>query len=425
MDEALFRHYSRSDVQRAIVAHAQGREVAIKFGEQGFGKRPDIIKYPKDIIEWVKQGATSFHVSEERWSDPLRVSPLMKREALDSLRRGWDLVLDIDCPIFAYSKLCSHLLIAALQYHNIRGVSCKFSGNKGFHIGVPFESFPAEVNGEQVARLFPEGPRKIAYYLKEFIRKSLQREMLREGIAAVIEASGKEFEGLVKDGELDPYQIVEIDTILLASRHLYRMPYCLNEKSGLVSLPINPNEVMAFERERAKPPVIFSSFGFLDNPHPGEARQLLLQALDFSMKQPEREEKRVYAEITDAVPEGLFPPCMKLGLQGMKDGKKRFLFMLLNFLGKTGYTPDQTEQVVREWNKRNEEPLRENYLVGHLRYFRQKKERILPPNCRGQYIDLHICTPDNLCERIRNPVSYARRKAQAGAKKRGKREKAD
>src|SRR3989344_3255579 len=135
MDEAIFRHYSRKDIQQAIVAHAQQKEVAIKFGEQGFGKRPDIIKYPKDIIEWVKQGATSFHVSEERWSDPLRVSPLMKREALDSLRRGWDLVLDIDCPIFAYSRLCSHLLIAALQYHNIGGVSCKFSGNKGFHIG--------------------------------------------------------------------------------------------------------------------------------------------------------------------------------------------------------------------------------------------------------------------------------------------------
>jgi len=84
--------------------------------------------------------------------------------------------------------------------------------------------------------------------------------------------------------------------------------------------------------------------------------------------------------------------------------------MLLNFLGKTGHSKDQIEEIVKQWNKKNAEPLRENYVVGHLRYFMQKKERIVPPNCRGQYVDLQICKPDNLCDRIKNPVSYARRK---------------
>ena len=103
---------------------------------------------------------------------------------LDKLRTGWDLVLDIDCPYWKYSKLITHLIIKALKKHNVSSISCKFSGNKGFHIGIPFEAFPEKINKIETRLLFPEGVRKIALYLTNYIDSketnfSLSRNILR------------------------------------------------------------------------------------------------------------------------------------------------------------------------------------------------------------------------------------------------------
>ena len=139
------RHYKRPDVQKEIILGAKDREVGIRYKDKGFGKRPDVLLNEMDVLELAKQGATSFHVSEERWTNPLHISTDLNRKEIQDLRCGWDLVLDIDCPVWKYSKLITHLLIKALKDHGINYISCKFSGNKGFHIGVPFEVMPKEV----------------------------------------------------------------------------------------------------------------------------------------------------------------------------------------------------------------------------------------------------------------------------------------
>ena len=51
------RHYKRPDIQKAMVEAAKDREVAIRYGDKGFGKRPDTLSYPKDVIEFAKQRA--------------------------------------------------------------------------------------------------------------------------------------------------------------------------------------------------------------------------------------------------------------------------------------------------------------------------------------------------------------------------------
>ena len=131
---SILEFYSRKDIQRQILLAAKDREIAVKYGDRGFGKRPDIVQYDLDILELVKQGATSFHISEEIWEDPLNLTPGMTKKQLDSLRKGWDLVLDIDSKEFEYSKILASLLIDALKFHGINYISLKFSGNAGFHI---------------------------------------------------------------------------------------------------------------------------------------------------------------------------------------------------------------------------------------------------------------------------------------------------
>ena len=416
-------YYKRKDVQEEIIANSQDREVAAKFNEN-FGKRPDVLRHPNDILELAKQGATSFHASEELWRNALQLDPSLRKHELDNLRIGWDLVLDIDCGVFDYSKVAADLIIKALKFHNVESISCKFSGNKGFHIGVPFEAFPEKIRNEETKKLFPDAPRKIALYIKEMIKKPLGEKIMefeKNDFNSIIEKTQKKAEEIIYYNNnvrtLNAEPFLNIDTLLISSRHLYRMPYSLHEKSGLVSMPFNPEKVLIFRKEFAIPKnVRISKHRFLDkaNVESDEAKQLLMEALDFSVKYETirlKSEKEFEAP-EKALPEELFPPCIKLILNGLEDGRKRALFILINYFTSIGWDYDKIEKTLREWNKKNKEPLREVYLLGQLRYHKQTRKRILPPNCDNEmyYKDIGVKCSEDICAKFKNPVQYSVRK---------------
>src|SRR3989344_2754459 len=320
-------HYKRSDIREEIIYNSRNREVVARFNDD-FGGRPDTLNYPKDILELAKKGATSFHASEELWQNPLSLSTNLKKSELDSLRIGWDLVLDIDCGFFEYSKIAADLTIKALKYHSIKSISCKFSGNKGFHIAVPFEAFPKKIANKETREMFPDAPRRIALYIKELIKRKLgERIMQFEGndFSKIIKKTNKSENEIRyfeknefgdKIGLLNVEPFLNIDTVLISPRHLYRMPYSLHEKSGLASTPLNPEKVLLFKKEFAIPKnVRISRHRFLDgeNAEENEAKQLLTEALDFGMKQEETilREKKEFEAPKKALPEELFPPCIK------------------------------------------------------------------------------------------------------------------
>src|SRR3989344_9489001 len=114
----LLKYYSRKDIQQELLRLSKNREIAVNFSDKGFGKRPDILQYENDILELVKKGATSFHFSEEHWTNPLLLKPGMTKNELDKLRTGFDLILDIDGP-FEYSQIAAYLVVEALKFHNI------------------------------------------------------------------------------------------------------------------------------------------------------------------------------------------------------------------------------------------------------------------------------------------------------------------
>ena len=102
------KYYKRQEVQEAIARHAGHREVSPRYG-QGFGKRPDVIENPRDVLEFATRKATSFHCSEERWEQPMRIRTGQTRKEANDLRIGWDLVLDIDAPNWQIAKLTAWL----------------------------------------------------------------------------------------------------------------------------------------------------------------------------------------------------------------------------------------------------------------------------------------------------------------------------
>lgn len=414
--DKILEYYKRKDIQNELLRCSSNKEVVGSFNGEGYSKRPDMLKYPNDITELVKQGITSFHISEETWKNPLQIDPLLKKNDLNNIRLGWDLILDVDCKFLEYSKIATDLIIKALEHNGINAISCKFSGNHGFHIGVPFESFPETVIDTETRLLFPDAPRAIAAYLKHMIKQHLAKKILElDDINTIMKKSGKSFNELVKENVFDPFAILELDTILISTRHLYRAPYSFNEKAWLISVPINPKTVVGFDKEDAKPEnVKISQFKFMDRSKSvkNEARQLIIQAFDFNIKQEElkKEKSTEYEEIKQAIPEQFFPPCIQQIAKGLPDGRKRSLFILINFLTSVGWNYDEIEKYLRAWNKKNDEELREVNLIGQIRYHKQQKKKILPPNCSSTmyYKDIRICKPDKLCEKIKNPVNYSK-----------------
>ncbi|PIN75873.1 hypothetical protein COV18_01695 [Candidatus Woesearchaeota archaeon CG10_big_fil_rev_8_21_14_0_10_37_12] len=410
----LLKYYKQKHIQEALVSAATSKEIAVSYGGTGYGKRPDVLQYPQDILELVKQGATSFHCSEELWNNPLQITTGMSPGELNNIRTGWDLLLDIDCPELEYSKIAADLIIQALQYHGVKNIGIKFSGNHGFHIGIPFEAFPERVNNISTKNLFPDGPRKIAAYLQDMIKTELTKRLLSmHDIETIANKINKKKEELFINKKLDPFTILAIDTILIATRHLYRMPYSLNEKSGLASTVIKPEQILSFKKDHAKPLTIQKTFPFLEREKtlPGEATKLLVSAFD---AQIEREEiiikpiKKEFEPVLHSIPEEYFPPCIQLISKGLTDGKKRAVFILINFLRSCGWEYNAIEEYLKKWNELNPEPLREVLLLGQLRHHKANKKTILPPNCsnKAYMIDLGVCKPDGFCKKIKNPANY-------------------
>ena len=432
------KYYKREDVQKAIVEHGADKEVAARFNDR-FGKRPDTLTYPSDVLELAKQGATSFHSSEELWTNPMLLVPQMDKKELDKLRKGWDLLLDVDTDVvdkeagFEYSKIATDLIVKELKLNGIKSVTVKFSGNKGFHIAVPYEAFPNEVNGKETRLLFPDAPKRIAIYIKERIKKRLGEQILhfeKENYNAIAEKTGKTVKEItvVKESEGESRQKVEfnaepflvIDTILISSRHMYRMPYSMHEKSGLVSIPVNADKTLEFAREEASPEkVIVGKNSFMERKaaEPDEAERLFVAAFDFGKTQTvkvsagtnDSSAHHDYEEIKGKIPQQYFPPCIRKMLEGVGDGRKRALFVLVNFLGSCNYSSEEIEAVIKEWNQKNREPLPHLYISSHLSYHRQQAKKALPPNCSNvaYYKELGIeCTPE--CGNCKNPVAEAK-----------------
>ena len=414
------KFYSRKDVQKRILELAKDREVAAQYN-QGFGKRPDTLMYLGDILELAKKGTTSLHVSEERWEDPLDLKPGMTKKQLDSNRIGWDLILDIDTIYWDYAKLTAYYLIEALKFHDVENFSIKFSGSKGFHIGVPFEAFPDEVNGVKTKDLFPEGLRVIAAYLQDMISDMLRQKILEKtNVSDLCVSTGKKKEDLVKNGKFDPFSLIEIDTVLISNRHLFRSAYSMHEKTELVSVPIDPKEVLNFDKKNADPEIVKAERKFLDREKvkKNEGSRLIIQAFDWyskkNIRKPKEEKTIDYELPKNAISEEFFPFCIKKILEGkMEDGKKRALFIIVNFLRKMGWAWKDIENKIEEWNKKNPDPLKEAYLKGQLNWNKRRKESILPPNCSNSmyYKDLIICCNSKVCQRYKNPVNYALRQS--------------
>jgi len=403
----VYEYYSREDVQNFLVDFVRNREVAGVFRNGNFSQRPNVILYPNDITAMVKTGVVEFHGSIERWSQPMN----LRQDNHDQLRIGWDMIFDIDCHLFEHGKIASEAFIWGMRKHDIKSVSVKFTGGTGFHIGIPWESIPKTIDYRPSVGLYPELARKIIMYLKDFVYERLERNLFKKYSAEEISHQvNKPLGKILTDEGMNVYEVVDVDPVLISPRHLFRLPYSLNAKTFLVSLPIKLEKLGEFERMGAKTDAVKVEKGFLESREANEAELLIAETIDWSVrtkKKAERKKERTF-EITRPVPVESFPPCIKEIMKGLSDGRKRSVFVILNFLRSSKWTWDDIEKFIMEWNSKNKPPLRENYIRSQVRWHRARGSK-LPPNClnEGWYKSFGVCIPDEICRRVKNPVNYA------------------
>lgn len=435
----VYGYYSDKKLRNFMVSFSQNREVTGAFRNGNFSQRPNVILYPNDVLAMVKTGVVEFHCSLERWKQPMSLGS----ENYDRLRTGWDLILDIDCKLFEHGKIASEAFIWGLRKHGISNVSLKFTGGTGFHIGIPWESLPRKVDYMPTANQYPELARKMVFYLKEFTRERFETKILKEFPAEDLSKQvNKPLGKILTDEGINPYEIVDIDPILISPRHFFRLPYSLNRNTSLVSLPIKSDELEDFKKMDAKPEKVKIKEGFLGAFKREEASTLVMEASDWwAMKNADEKHEIINEQLEKLrrsgyrwigqedlkkfkvmgpesrrkifIPEKLFPPCIKNISKGLVDGRKRSLFTLLNFLRSANWNWEDIEKFVNEWNEKNKPPMRENYIRSQLRWHKSRGKQILPPNCLhpAWYEDFGVCKPDTICggkgKIVKNPVNYA------------------
>lgn len=494
-------YYSRPDVQKALTAFAAFREVIPRYFES-FGKRPDVVQYVSDINALVQKGATSFHASEELWRDPLQIG-VEGSNQIDDLRIGWDLLIDIDSPYLDYSKIAAQLVCETLEKQGIQSYGVKFSGSKGFHIIVPYNAFPKEVEGYSTASLFPELARAITEFILASIKDVYNRTIAQSGLnfEAIEQRTKLSKEDLLEikcpnckspaekqtlslytctvcrttlqrknapshkkalqcndprcpgtfelqevkeyhfckncnlsslewqenarhkvvsertmpsaaqfQEELSGDKLGSLDLVLVSPRHLFRMPYSLHEKTGLASVVILPSQLASFSPKDADPMKVLVK-EFYPIPRENEAARLVQAALAWKrakkaneplQKKPEYSKEFTETELKN-VPEELYPAPIQKLLQGLTDGRKRGLFVLLTFLRCVGKTPEEVTKMTMGWNAKNNPPLKEGYVKSQLDWHFKQKKKILPPNYENTsfYKDLNLLkeTPT-----VKNPL---------------------
>lgn len=413
----ILEYYSRKNVQKMLLEVSENREVIGVYPAGSFDKRPNIIVYPEDILQSIKKGIISFHGSLERWSNPMNLATDTPRNEIDKIRTGWDLIIDPDSPDFEINKITTKLLVEALEDHGIRRYFIKYTGGKGFHLAIPFEAFPKVVNSKPIETLYPDLPRSVLEYLKNYISEGLKEKLLDlDNTISIAKRIGKKPESIVDKEGLSPFKVVSVDSALISSRHLFRLPYALHEKSLLVSLPLSATELDKFEKSDADVKNVKIERKFLvEKPKLAEASSLVIEALDWKGKTVKREERYEYSTGESKIRyfgKTHFPTCiLKLLEGGLSDGRKRALFVLITFLRNVGWSWEDVEKEINMWNEKNLPPMRTNYISTQLRWHKMQKRNILPPNCNSNlYKDIGVYCGDDFHTEIKNPINYPYKK---------------
>jgi hypothetical protein len=215
--------------------------------------------------------------------------------------------------------------------------------------------------------------------------------------------------------EIEASKLGNLDLVLVASRHLFRMPYSLHEKTSLASVIIEKNEIDNFDPVRDADPLKVSVRDFLTEVKREEGTILLEKALKWKKEKnisDDENQKNKYKEYNEVelkgVDDSIFPKSIKKLLEGLNDGRKRGLFVLLTFFRSLGFSAEYIYENINIWNKKNKPQLKEGYVRSQIDWHLKQRKKILPPNYSNDsfYRDIGILVEK---PKEKNPLVEVRR----------------
>jgi hypothetical protein len=203
--EAVQAYYERTDVNREILRHARDRSIVMPH-RRGFNDRERVdVKAAEDIPRLAQRGVALRLGSTVPTLYPSFHGSIRKADGI------CDMVFEIDMKqSYKRTFRSGSLLLRVFDKFDLPYL-IKFSGNTSPHIIIPGEAFPEYAQGDS----FPLVAAAVHSYLQEKTRVSM--------------------DGSFASGE-----------------HFLRLPYSLNENTGLASIPIEHEEFHDFDPSRAE-----------------------------------------------------------------------------------------------------------------------------------------------------------------------------
>jgi len=197
-------YYSRGDVSEAICRAARGRKSHITDAPQSLGgAKPNIpeLSQASQVLEEVEKFLEKYSADDVPRKYPAFHAVISR-----------DIVLEVDVKHNHKEAFESgHKVVDVLDSYNI-AYRVKFSGNSSPHIIIPEEAYQHLVPGEEREESF----------------RKLYSFILKECTDAGVDSSFS-----------DP-------------DHFLRLPYSLNENTGLISTPVKPENYDDFQLEMAE-----------------------------------------------------------------------------------------------------------------------------------------------------------------------------
>jgi hypothetical protein len=246
----VFDYYNQ--VADKILPFFEGRDIDIN---QIFDHENVFRRHEKDGKSWIRINSKkrlAFWTDWHAWSF---------YPHLEGDKDTW-FALDVDpnkCD-FECVKIASLVLSDILDDLGLKYL-VKFSGNKGFHFLFALGEPPAKLKGEKIW----EFERGLISYLQGKLEDKLQKSKDRDKFYKFLKKNDPIT--IDKSSDQKEYNSILLDKLILHEKANIRAPYSLHEKTKLVSLLINKDEILDFDQKKADPKNVkrFKKFDMVKN----------------------------------------------------------------------------------------------------------------------------------------------------------------
>lgn len=223
--EEIHSYYAHPTTKDRILPHLLNKNVAVRLGVG-----------PESVLKRVGEDDKPLHLSHESGQSPDTYQYWIERRANEILpeyaAHSDHLLVDIDPgPSASWQRtkqITEHIQQELAKHPDVQHTTVTFTGGRGFHVrGHLANSIPIDE----------------------------ARELSTQLSARAIEHAGElGSHDLTLHPTTQDHQI-RLDTTPLRTRGIVRVPYTLNEQTGLIAVPVT--DLQSFEREHASPAHVF------------------------------------------------------------------------------------------------------------------------------------------------------------------------